>query len=255
MSSRNPMPRPRRIAGRTSRSTETPVTEPVARPEEPARDERASRRETPAAPVVEPVAGPEEPARDERASRRETPAADTETHPPRRTFGGQRTTIALVAAIVALVGLGAVLAAYLWGPLQDEPTVSTDTPVLTSEVSHRSAVDAAAAAAFKFTSRSYETYDEDVDAATATMTDAFAEEYRQTTDQVKAEFVDAETVVTAEIAAQAVRTASEEQVEALVFLNQFTEKPGEESVYTPYRVLVTMVDTEKGWLASDVETA
>ena len=215
MSSRNPMPRPRRIAGRSASRSDPEMQTPVV----------------------------------------EAPAADTETQPSRRTFGGPRTTIALVATIVLLVGLGAVLAAYLWGPLHDEPTVSTQTPVLTSEVSHRSAVDAAAAAAVTFTARSHETYDEDVDAATGTMTDAFAEEYRQTTDQIKAEFVDAETVVSAEVAAQSVRTASEEQVEALLFLNQFTEKEGEETVYTPYRVLVTMVDTEQGWLVSDVETA
>ena len=49
-------------------------------------------------------------------------------------------------------------------------------------------------------------------------------------------------------------TASEEQVEALIFLNQFTTKKGEESVFTPFRIKVTLIDTEQGWLVSDVET-
>ena len=50
-------------------------------------------------------------------------------------------------------------------------------------------------------------------------------------------------------------TASDEQVEALLFLNQFTTKNGEETVFTPYRLKVTMIDTDQGWLVSDVETA
>ena len=34
-------------------------------------------------------------------------------------------------------------------------------------------------------------------------------------------------------------TASEKQVEVLIFLNQFTTKKGEETVFTPYRIKVT----------------
>ena len=67
--------------------------------------------------------------------------------------------------------------------------------------------------------------------------------------------LEAETQVTAEVAAQGVMTATEQQVEALVFLNQFTIRKGEESVFTPYRLKVTLIDTEQGWLVSDVEAA
>ena len=43
-------------------------------------------------------------------------------------------------------------------------------------------------------------------------------------------------------------------MQALVFLNMFTTKNGEEPVFTPYRVLVTVVNTDQGWLVSDLET-
>ena len=38
------------------------------------------------------------------------------------------------------------------------------------------------------------------------------------------------------VEAQCVMTASESQVEALIFLNQFTSKKGEETAFTPYRI-------------------
>ena len=48
--------------------------------------------------------------------------------------------------------------------------------------------------------------------------------------------------------------ASSTQVEALLFLNQYVTKAGKDTSYTPYRALVTVVDTEQGWLVSDFET-
>jgi len=113
----------------------------------------------------------------------------------------------------------------------------------------------AAQAAVTFSGRSYETYDEQVDAATAMMTDAFAEEFRETTDQVRDEWVEQQTIVTAELEAQAVMTASDQQVEALVFLSQFIERKGAQVGVTPYRITVTMIRTDQGWLVSDVESA
>ena len=85
------------------------------------------------------------------------------------------------------------------------------------------------------------------------MTADFEKQFRQTTDDARDRFIEAETQVTAEVAAQGVMTASEQQVEALVFLNQFTLRKGEESVFTPFRLKVTLIDTEQGWLVSDVE--
>jgi Mce-associated membrane protein len=143
--------------------------------------------------------------------------------------------------------------AYLWGPLKDDPTVSSQRPVVLSRAAERSATDTAAKAAVAFTQRSHEAYDEQVDEAAAMMTADFEKEFRQTTDDAKGPFIDAETQVTAEVAAQGVMTASEQQVEALIFLNQFTIRKGEDSVFTPFRLKVTLIDTEQGWLVSDVD--
>lgn len=164
-----------------------------------------------------------------------------------------RTTVLLVVAIVVLVGVALLEVAYLRGPLADDPTVSSGRPVLISRAAERSATDTAAKAAVAFTQRSYETYDEQVDDAAAMMTDDFEKEFRQTTDDARQRFLDAEVQVTAEVAAQGVMTASERQVEVLIFLNQFTIKKEEDSVFTPFRLKVTLIDTDQGWLVSDVD--
>jgi Mce-associated membrane protein len=198
-------------------------------------------------PVVEPKWGPS----------LESPGLETGAGAPSSTteVTADRATLALMLAIVVLVAVALLQVAYLWGPLEDDPTVSGARPVLLSRAAERSATDTAAKAAVAFTQRSHGTYDEQVDEAAAMMTTDFEKQFRQTTDDARGPFIEAETQVTAEVAAQGVMTASEHQVEALVFLNQFTIRKGEESVFTPYRLKVTLIDTEQGWLVSDVEAA
>ena len=56
---------------------------------------------------------------------------------------------------------------------------------------------------------------------------------------------------------QSVVQASPEQVQTLLFLNQYVEKVenGEPRTdYAQYRALVTLVNTDQGWLVSDIET-
>ncbi|MEJ7831712.1 MAG: hypothetical protein WKF79_02265 [Nocardioides sp.] len=256
MASSSP-PRPPR---RPSAGSRTPTSRP----------RKVAGREAPAEPVVDPGVEPviereldpqgPPPAED----RVDLPPHGTEEWPdegdPPAEARGVGVTIGLVAAIVVLVLVATLESLYLWGPwqlwgpLKDDPVVSVDRPVVIGQVSHRTAVDTAAKAAVLIVSRSFETYDEQVAAATETMTSAFAEEYRTTTSQIKDRFVDARTNVTVEVTAQAVMRASDEQVTALLFLNQYVEKAGETSAYTPYRARVTMVRTESGWLVSDLET-
>jgi Mce-associated membrane protein len=165
-----------------------------------------------------------------------------------------RATVALVAAIVVLVGVLILQVLYLWGPFRDDPTISSDRPVLLDEAATRSAVDTAARAAEAFSARSYQTYDEQVDAAARMMTTAYAEQFRETTDEIREEFIARETEVQVTVEAQAVMSASENQVEALVFLTQYTTKKDETTAFTPYRIKVTVIDTEQGWLVSAVDT-
>jgi len=158
----------------------------------------------------------------------------------------------LVVALVVLIGVAAAEGWYLW--LREDPVVSAGRPVVTGEVAHRSAVEAASEAADEIVSTSYKNYDEQVDQAMSKMDDEFADQYRQTAEDVRQEFLDAKKEVQVEVAGAGVVRASDNQVEALLFLNQYVTTDGKDTSYTPYRALVTVVDTEQGWLVSDIET-
>ena len=67
--------------------------------------------------------------------------------------------------------------------------------------------------------------------------------------------MDNEVEVTVTVEAQGVMTASENQVEALIFLTQFVSQKGEETPFTSYRIKVTTIDdADRGWLVSAVDT-
>jgi Mce-associated membrane protein len=183
----------------------------------------------------------------------ETPAPEA----PRRTpgVGGRRTTIALVVAVVVLLLVGAAEIFYL--VRDDTPTVSASRPVVTGELTHRAAVEAAARSTEEILSTSYESYDEQVAQAAAKMTDAFAAEYRQTSDGIRDQFVASKTKLQVKAVAQGVVQASPAQVQALLFLDQYVEKTEDgqpRTDYRQYRALVTVVHTDQGWLVSNIET-
>ena len=69
----------------------------------------------------------------------------------------------------------------------------------------------------------------------------------------KEQFVAAQTEVVVDISAQGVVSATDDEVVALLFLTQTTQK-GTRGGVTPvqYRVTVTMVNTSDGWLVSDL---
>lgn len=224
--SRNPTGRPRKVAGQQS----TP--EPAPPSVSPASSDPASVVETP-----DTSAGP----------------------PPGTTTGrrrGRRTTVALVVALVLLIGIGAFEILYLTG--DDDAAPSADRPVVTGDLSHRAAVEAAATSTEEILSTSYKSYDEQVEQATAKMTDTFAEEYRQTSDDIKDQFVASETELQVQAVAQGVVRASSGEVQALLFLNQYVQKQDRQgrpaTDYAQYRALVTVVHTDQGWLVSDIQT-
>lgn len=164
----------------------------------------------------------------------------------------RRGTRLLVALIVLLTLVAAGEAFYVYG--QDDPVVSSDRPVVTGKVAATSAVDAAARSAVDIVSSSFGTYDEQVDLAASKMTDAFAQEFRQTKTEIREDFIAQKTEVTAEVAAQGVVQASSDQVIALVFLDQSTTKAGTDLNVAQYKILVTVVRTDGGWLVSQLET-
>ena len=222
--SRNPTGRPRKVAG-----------------------------QQPDPSVVEPVETPDTDAAPQPAQKAKAPKEE----PKQRSMtGGRRTTIALVVVLVLLIVAAAFEVFYL--TQHDEPTPSADRPVVTGELSHRAAVEAAATSTEEILSTSYKNYDEQVDQATAKMTDTFAEEYQQTSDEIKDQFVARETELQVEAVAQGVVRASSEEVQALLFLNQYVQKKDEngqpKTDYAQYRALVTVVHTDHGWLVSKIET-
>ncbi|WP_372728337.1 hypothetical protein [Nocardioides sp.] len=182
------------------------------------------------------------------------PADDQESLGPRPSagFAGTRTTLALVVALVLLVLTLAGEAWYVWG--REEPATSSSRPVVAGTISHRAGVEAASRAAEQILSRSFEEYDAQVEDATELMTDAFAAEYRQTVADIRADFVKARTELVMDVVAAGVVRASSEQVQALLFLNQYVTKKGQETSVTPYRALVTVVRADGGWLVQDIET-
>jgi Mce-associated membrane protein len=169
-----------------------------------------------------------------------------------RPRGASRVTLALVAAIVLLVGVAAGESWYLW--LRDDPVVSADRPVVTSEVATASAVDSAAKALKEVVATSWKDYAQQTEDATKLMTSEFAVEYRKTAEAVQADIVAGKTEVKVEVTHQGVVDASEEQVRALVFLTEYVTQHGKNLTLTPYRALVTVVNTDQGWLVSKIET-
>lgn len=245
VSSRAPTSRPRRIAGQGGGPP--PTSEPG--PTEPGPTEPVDVE----APVE--VVKPDE-VSDEAS---EGTPQDLGT-----LFASRRTTRVLlaVAAVMAVVATG--LGIWLWqhdeggeaAPPSTEEGISVPEgrPVVISAEDAQVAVAAAAEAATTIVATSYQDYDEQVEEAAALMTDEFAAEYRQTAEDVKQRILDTKTEVQVRIVAQGVVRANTSEVEALLFLNQYSTKDAGETTYTPYRALVTVVNTDAGWLVSGLDT-
>jgi Mce-associated membrane protein len=158
-----------------------------------------------------------------------------------------------VAAVLALVGIAEVV--YL--TRDPAPAVSAERPVVTGELTHRAAVEAAARSTEEILSTTYTDYDKQIDEASAKMTDTFAKEYRETAEGIRDEFIEKRTKLQVKAVAEGVAQASPDQVQALLFLNQYVEKVEDgkpRTAYAQYRALVTVVRTDHGWLVSDIET-
>ncbi len=256
-SSRAATPRPRRIAGGgASADPGTPAEEPTV--EEPTAEEPIFEESVPE-PDLESGPEPEPwPVEDPAPSAGEGSAL----HSPRAT----RMLLFLVGglAIVLLVQAGWMLR----HSGRDEPEsaarsaegaieVPSDRPVAPTELVVQEGVEAAAKAAEKIVTRTYENYDAEVDETTELMTDDFAAEYRETTDDVRDQFIARKTTVQVRVVGQGVVRANDTELQALVFLNQYVIRDtgkDPKTTYTPYRALLTMVNTDDGWLVDDLRT-
>jgi len=159
----------------------------------------------------------------------------------------------LVGAAVLLAGVVAAEVWYLTG--DSEPAPSAERPVVTGEVAHRSAVESASRSTAEILSYGFEDYDAQIEDATTKMTEPFAEQFRETAAQDKDRFVDERTTQEVRVVASSVVTASDEEVQALLFLDQYVAEAGEGTTVTPYRALVTVRRGAGGWLVAGIETS
>ena len=235
--SRVPASRPRRLAG--SGRPEEPVEE-VA-PTEPTKPTGPTR---PSPPPTKPPAAAK------------APGSDPEREPS-HFLASLRTTWVLVAVIVVLAIVSA--AEIGWLVSRTDPTVSAARPVVAGEVTHRAATDAAQRDIVEILTYSYQDFDERIGKATSLMTPAFAKQFRATAEDVRADFVANKTQQLVKVRGTSVVRASDTQVQALLFLDQYVTKKGDKSApgtdYTPFRALVTMVRTDHGWLVDNINTA
>ena len=260
-SSRAATPRPRKIAGGrppADPSVEEPTFEPET--EQPVAEEP---------PAEEPPAVEAEDTGAEHLTEEPWPNEETDDG----AAGGSALRSAKVTRflliLVAILAVVLVLQSLWWvrHSSRDEPepaqaaedsiSVPDDRPVQPTELAWQEGVEAAAKAAEKIVSRTYQNYDQEVDEATALMTDEFAAEYRTTTDDVREEFVARKTTVEVRTVGQGVVRANDTELQALVFLNHYViREQGQDkgTTYTPYRALLTMVNTDAGWLVSNLET-
>jgi Mce-associated membrane protein len=172
-----------------------------------------------------------------------------------------------VAAAIALV-LVAEAAWLVVSEWTDDPpkpaaaaessiTVPDGRPVQPTQLAWQEGVEAAAKAAQKVIGRTFQKYDEEVEEATGLMTPDFAEEYRQTTGDVREEFVARKTTVEVRVVGQGVVRANDTELQALLFIDSYVIRGrGDDArtTRTPYRAVFTMVNTDAGWLVDGIDT-
>ncbi|WP_435769174.1 hypothetical protein [Nocardioides sp. SYSU DS0651] len=246
-SSRGATPRPRKIAGQS----------PGARSEVADAPDELRGDESSDAPATE---------SSDRLGLGKAARAARSAEPSPPLLSSPRVTRVLIAVLAALALVLAAQAVWWLVGEEAEPAVARDPgrvavpedlPVVASELAVLEGVDAAAKAAEEIVAVDHAKYDDEVDAAAALMTADFEEQYRETARDIEKQLVDQQTKVQVNVVAQGVVRANRTELEALIFLNQVVERVRDkepETVVTPFKVLVTMVHTDQGWLVDDLET-
>lgn len=251
--SRGSTARPRALAGRSS-VTEAPDTEALdASAPETEVDSPTPVDTQPPAPATDETRGDDTDAEETAA---EKAGGDSGSGPSRVDLGAAlaspRTTRWLVVAVVAMALVVGGLAGYL--TLRPEPAPSQSRPIVASDAVQGDALSTASEYAAEILSTRYDRYDEQLAGAKKLMTPGFASEYGDTVAGIRDAFVKEKTVLDVTVVGSSVVRAEDDQVQTLLFLNQTVRKAGAGSKVTPYRALVTMDRTDRGWLVSRIET-
>lgn len=158
----------------------------------------------------------------------------------------------LTAVAVLLLGLLVAEGWYLFG--RPDPMPTAERPVVSGPIAQGSAVESAARSASVILSYGFEDFDAQIDDATTRMTDAFAAEFRASTEAARDRFLEERVTQEVRVVGSSVVRGTDQEVKALLFLDQYVAQAGEGTSVTPYRALVTVVRTDTGWLVSDIET-
>lgn len=251
-SSRTSTPRPRKIAGRAPDvpdATETEATVPDV--EAPTRSRARSAQVSPPPP-----------------SQPSEPSEPSEPRGPGALalFAGERLTKVLLVGLAVLVlvvaGQGVWFAVdnHDKAPASAGPgtiVVPPETPVQMNQSDIDQGVDQAAKDVVTLMSLHYKTFDADVAKAVDLTTSDFAPKYKQTTADLKDEYAAKQVDLSAKVIGQGVVKANTTRLQALLFVNQWaTRGVGKQRrlVLTSFRVLMTMVHTNTGWLVDGMDT-
>jgi len=247
-SSRTTTSRPRKIAGRPDAAE---VTTPADA------DERPSKARAKVA------SGPKQPA-----PRKEpkTPKAARQPGSTLSMFAGAGLTRVLLVGLAVLVLV--LVGELVWRvtdsgfdrpkpPPAGEIAVPDHRPIILNQTDVDAGLDQAAKDATVILTRSYKDYDDDVAKSVDLMTDRFASKFKETAADSKSGYLEKKVDVEAKVLYQGAVRANRTQLQALLFLNQWiTKGTGKDRriTLTPYRVLVTMIHTDTGWLVDNLDT-
>lgn len=258
-SSRGGVQRPRKIAGQRDTTRPDDATEPDDLTEPAAKTVKAAKASKPSKTATAPSVSLAK-------------AAGTPLPEPRPSvLARHKTTRVLIATLVLVaLALGSETVLFVLDKIgDDDPPARTEAsgvtgvevpegrPVIAADLDVKAGVDAAAKAAKDIVAVDFGKYDAEVDEAADLMTQRFETDYRETAAAIKADFVANKTVVVASVVAQGVVKANRTRLQALVFLDQNVQRTREgkaEVVSTPFKVLVTMVHTDQGWLVDGLDT-
>ncbi len=247
---------PRKIAGRSGRPDMPEV-------EGPASDVAAEAAQDEIAPSSPP------PVTEERVVE-ELPALPADS-PADGVLSQPRTTAVLAGLLAALLVASLVL--FLVGKDDsgssddargetfefdpDEEFDLPDQPITVPFVDARNAGEAATNAVVDILTVNWKTYDEHFEGVQARMTQEFAEEYADSVEDTRDKFISSKADYQFEVAGQSVVSATEDEVVALLFLNQYVFKGAGADRTGPdvyqVRVVVTAVPEGDEWLVQELE--
>lgn len=163
-----------------------------------------------------------------------------------------RTRRVLSAVAVLLTVLLVAEGWFVFGAA--DPAPSAERPVVVGAVAEGSAVESAARSTSVILSYGYEGFDAQIADATGLMTASFADEFQASTETARDRFLDQRVTQEVRVVASSVVRATDEEVQALLFVDRYLARAGKGTSVTPYRALVTVVRSDTGWLVSNIET-